>query len=51
MMPSSAEARAAVYRPQGAAYSRALQRALDLPTPPPFELWFVAARVIHSVRM
>jgi ATP-dependent exoDNAse (exonuclease V) beta subunit len=36
-------ARAAVYAPQGAAYTRAVQEALALASPPRFELWFLAA--------
>lgn len=35
--------RAAVYGPQAALYSRALQEALDLPAPPRCEFWFLAA--------
>ncbi|HEX5758812.1 MAG TPA: PD-(D/E)XK nuclease family protein, partial [Thermoanaerobaculia bacterium] len=35
--------RAAAYATQGAAYTRAVQEALGLRTPPRFELWFLAA--------
>ncbi len=42
-------ARAAVYAPQGAAYTRAVQEALGLTHPPRFELWFLAAgEVVQS---
>jgi ATP-dependent exoDNAse (exonuclease V) beta subunit len=37
------QARAAIYLRQGAVYRQALQQALDLPTPPRLELWFLAA--------
>jgi ATP-dependent helicase/nuclease subunit A len=37
------ERRAVTYASQGAAYLRAVQEALDLATPPRFELWFVHA--------
>jgi len=35
--------RAAAYAPQGAAYVRAIQEALELKRPPRFELWFLRA--------
>jgi ATP-dependent exoDNAse (exonuclease V) beta subunit len=35
--------RAAAYAPQGAAYVRAVQEALELKGPPRFELWFLRA--------
>jgi len=37
------ERRAAAYAPQGAAYVRAIQEALELKRPPRFELWFLRA--------
>jgi ATP-dependent helicase/nuclease subunit A len=42
------ERRAAVYASQGAAYSRAVQEALDLAAPPRFELWFVHAGAVRA---
>jgi len=41
--PADLERRAAAYAPQGAAYVRAVQEALDLKRPPRFELWFLRA--------
>jgi len=41
--PEDLARRAAAYAPQGAAYVRAVQEALDLPRPPRFELWFLRA--------
>jgi ATP-dependent exoDNAse (exonuclease V) beta subunit len=39
--------RAASYGSQGRAYTTALARALELPAPPRFELWFLrAGRVV-----
>ena len=45
--PDEIAERAARYATQGAAYTRALQSALDLPTPPRFELWFLHAGVVE----
>jgi ATP-dependent exoDNAse (exonuclease V) beta subunit len=42
-------AREHIYAHQGAVYVRALRAALDLPVPPRFELWFVAAGEIRRV--
>jgi ATP-dependent helicase/nuclease subunit A len=42
--------RAAAYAPQGAAYVRAVQEALDLKKPPRFELWFLRADRVVAVR-
>ena len=45
------DARAAAYASQGAVYVQALQEALALPTPPRFELWFLAAdRIVTPLR-
>jgi ATP-dependent exoDNAse (exonuclease V) beta subunit len=41
--------RAAAYAPQGAAYVRAVQEALDLKRPPRFELWFLKADQVVTV--
>ena len=41
--PEDLERRAAAYAPQGAAYVRAVQEALELKKPPRFELWFLRA--------
>ncbi|HEX7182612.1 MAG TPA: UvrD-helicase domain-containing protein [Thermoanaerobaculia bacterium] len=41
--PEELERRAAAYAPQGAAYVRAVQEALELKKPPRFELWFLRA--------
>ena len=46
--PALAE-RASAYAPQGATYSRAVQEALGLPTPPRCELWFLRAGRIVMV--
>jgi ATP-dependent helicase/nuclease subunit A len=37
------------YRAQGAVYARAVERALALPEPPRFELWFLAAGVVRTL--
>ena len=37
------------YAPQGQAYTRAVQQALELSEPPRFELWFLAAGRIVEV--
>ncbi|HYO13538.1 MAG TPA: UvrD-helicase domain-containing protein [Thermoanaerobaculia bacterium] len=43
------EARAAVYAPQGAIYTRAIKEALELKEAPRFELWFLrVGRIISS---
>ena len=47
--PDALRARAAVYWPQIVAYAVALQQALDLPTPPRAELWFLAVDEIVRV--
>jgi ATP-dependent exoDNAse (exonuclease V) beta subunit len=44
------EERAQGYAAQGAVYTRAIAAALGLPEPPRFELWFLAAGVVRSVR-
>ena len=44
--PADLERRAAAYAPQGAAYVRAVQEALDLKRPPRFELWFLRADTV-----
>ncbi|HEY2740240.1 MAG TPA: PD-(D/E)XK nuclease family protein, partial [Thermoanaerobaculia bacterium] len=41
--------RAAAYAPQGAAYVRAIQEALELKKPPRFELWFLRADKVVPV--
>jgi ATP-dependent helicase/nuclease subunit A len=42
-------ARALLYASQGRTYAEALRRALDLPRPPRFELWFLrAGRVVSA---
>jgi ATP-dependent helicase/nuclease subunit A len=41
--------RAAAYAPQGAAYVRAVQEALELKQPPRFELWFLRADRVVAV--
>jgi ATP-dependent exoDNAse (exonuclease V) beta subunit len=46
--PEDLERRAAAYAPQGAAYVRAVQEALELRKPPRFELWFLRADRVHS---
>jgi ATP-dependent exoDNAse (exonuclease V) beta subunit len=43
------EAHAERYRAQGAAYVRAITRALALPAPPRFELWFLTAGVVRRL--
>jgi ATP-dependent helicase/nuclease subunit A len=43
------ERRAAAYAPQGAAYVRAVQEALELKRPPRFELWFLRADRVVAV--
>ncbi len=40
-------ARAASYAPQGRVYTAAVQRALGLPEPPRFELWFLQAGCVE----
>jgi ATP-dependent helicase/nuclease subunit A len=42
-------AHAAAYADQGRAYTHALARALALPEPPRFELWFLRAGVVHRL--
>lgn len=43
------QARAAVYAPQGALYTRAIQEALELDEAPRFELWFLrVGRVVEG---
>ena len=42
--------RAAAYAPQGAAYVRAIQEALELKKAPRFELWFLRADKVVPVR-
>ncbi len=37
------------HRAQGAVYTRAVTRALALPEPPRFELWFLAAGVVRTL--
>ena len=44
------ERRAASYAPQGAAYVRAIQEALELTSTPRFELWFLRADRVIAVR-
>jgi ATP-dependent exoDNAse (exonuclease V) beta subunit len=46
--PAEADARAAAYRGQGAAYQRALRDGLGLSYTPRFELWFLRADEIRS---
>jgi ATP-dependent helicase/nuclease subunit A len=46
--PEDLERRAAAYAPQGAAYVRAVQEALELRKPPRFELWFLRADRVHG---
>jgi ATP-dependent exoDNAse (exonuclease V) beta subunit len=43
------QSRATAYAPQGAAYVRAVQEALDLKRPPRFELWFLRADQVIAV--
>jgi ATP-dependent helicase/nuclease subunit A len=43
------QSRATAYAPQGAAYVRAVQEALDLKRPPRFELWFLRADEVVAV--
>jgi ATP-dependent helicase/nuclease subunit A len=45
--PEAIATKAAHYAAQGAAYTRAVQLALSLPSPPRFELWFLQPGVIH----
>jgi ATP-dependent exoDNAse (exonuclease V) beta subunit len=47
--PADLQRRAAAYAPQGAAYVRAVQEALDLKRPPRFELWFLKADQVVTV--
>jgi ATP-dependent helicase/nuclease subunit A len=47
--PADLAAKAAAYAGQGRAYTRALARALRLPEPPRFELWFLRAGAIHRL--
>ena len=46
---SELHARAVSYAAQGAVYSLAVQRALGLPAPPRFELWFLQAGEVREV--
>jgi ATP-dependent exoDNAse (exonuclease V) beta subunit len=46
---AESEAHAERYRAQGAAYVRAVTRALALPAPPRFELWFLTAGVVRTL--
>lgn len=47
--PEELEARAEAYAPQARTYARALQEALDLPTTPRTELWFLWAGEVVEV--
>ena len=40
------QARAKVYAPQGAVYTRAVREALEMKEPPRFEVWFLRAGVV-----
>jgi ATP-dependent exoDNAse (exonuclease V) beta subunit len=43
------ERRAAAYALQGRVYARAVREALDLPSPPRVELWFLSAGIVKTV--
>jgi len=50
LAPADLDAAASRYAAQGAHYVRAVARALGLAAPPRFELWFLAAGEVRTVR-